>query len=77
MNQYNIKMFYTGETTASHKSVSITMQYFRPGRGAYRNPADEIGLMKQQLKELEELTIQLREIDMQLQNLETALSVLL
>jgi hypothetical protein len=73
MNQYNIKMFYTGETTASQVSINHDA-VFQAWKRSYRNPADEIGLMKQQLKELEELTIQLREIDMQLQNLETALS---
>ena len=73
MNQYNIKMFYTGEATASQISINHDA-VFQAWKRSYRNPADEIGLMKQRLIELEEITIQLRKIDMQLQNLETALS---
>jgi hypothetical protein len=73
MNRYNIKMFYTGETTASQVSINHDA-VFQAWKRSYSNPADDIGLMKQRLKEVEELTIQLREIDMQLQNLETALS---
>lgn len=73
MNQYYIKMFYTGEVNASQISINHNA-VFQVWKENYQNPANEIGLMIQHLKELEGLTIQEKEIDMQLQNMEAALS---
>lgn len=73
MNKYNIKMFYTGEITASKVSINHDA-VFQAWKESYMNPANDIALMKQRLKELEELTLRQNDIDQQVLNLEMALS---
>ncbi len=72
-NEYNIKMLYTGEITAQRVSINHDA-VFQMWKENYKNPAVDIVVTQQQLKELEELTQQQTEINQRLQNSETELS---
>ncbi len=73
LNEYYIKMLYTGEITPQKIGINSDA-VFQRWKENYSSPGEAIRVTRQQLQELEALTSQQKEIDRQLQNAEEELS---